>query len=64
VTVTTGFNTGMGGGGGALARAWSADLVDVLRRPGTPAVFTAANDYADLRGELAVFRALGVGPEP
>jgi hypothetical protein len=22
-------------------------------------VFTAANDYADLRGELAVFKALG-----
>ena len=54
-----GFNTGMGGGGGALARSWSADLVDVLRRPGVPAVFTAANDYADLRGELAVFKALG-----
>jgi hypoxia-inducible factor (prolyl hydroxylase) len=54
-----GFNTGMGGGGGSLARAWAADLVDVLRRPGLAAVFTAANDYADLRGELAVFRALG-----
>ena len=54
-----GFNTGMGGGGGALARGWSADLVDVLRRSGVPAVFTAANDYADLRGELAVFKALG-----
>ena len=54
-----GFNTGMGGGGGELARGWAADLVRALSRPNTPAAFTAANDYADLRGELAAFRALG-----
>ena len=54
-----GFNTGMGGGGGALARGWAPDLVETLRRTDAPAVFTAANDYADLRGELAVFKALG-----
>ena len=57
--VVIGFNTGMGGGGGALARGWAADLVRTLSRPNTPAAFTAANDYADLRGELAAFRALG-----
>ena len=63
-----GFNTGMGGGGGALARAWSLDVVEALRRPNACAVFTAANEYADLAGELAIFRALGadvaVGPKP
>lgn len=57
--VFIGFNTGMGGGGGELARGWAADLVRALSRPNTPAAFTAANDYADLRGELAAFRALG-----
>jgi hypothetical protein len=31
----------------------------MLRRTDVPAVFTAANDYADLKGELAVFKALG-----
>jgi hypothetical protein len=49
----------MGGGGGALARGWAPDLVEMLRRTDVPAVFTAANDYADLKGELAVFKALG-----
>ena len=66
--LVSGFNTGMGGGGGALARAWSLDVVEALRRPNACAVFTAANDYADLAGELAIFRALGadvaVGPKP
>ena len=55
--VFIGFNTGMGGGGGELARGWAADLVRALSRPNTPAAFTAANDYADLRGELAAFQA-------
>ena len=54
-----GFNTGLGGGGGALARAWASDLAALLRRPNTPAAFTCANAFADLAGELAVFRALG-----
>jgi hypothetical protein len=54
-----GFNTGLGGGGGALARAWASDLVAALKRPNTPAVFTCANAFADLAGELGVFRALG-----
>ena len=54
-----GFNTGMGGGGGALARAWASDLVATLKRPNTPALFTCANAFADVSGELGVFRALG-----
>ena len=54
-----GFNTGLGGGGGALARAWASDLVAALKRPNTPAAFTCANAFADLAGELGVFRALG-----
>ena len=54
-----GFNTGMGGGGGALARAWASDLVATLKRPNTPALFTCANAFADLSGEMGVFRALG-----
>ena len=54
-----GFNTGMGGGGGALARGWAPDLVETLsRRPDAPAVFTAANDYADL-GANSRFSTLG-----
>ena len=57
--VVMGFNTGLGGGGGALARAWASDLVAALKRPNTPAVFTCANAFADLAGELGVFRALG-----
>ena len=57
--VVVGFNTGMGGGGGDLARAWAGDLVEILSREHLPMVLTAANDYADLRGEVAVFRALG-----
>lgn len=57
--VVIGFNTGLGGGGGALARAWAPDLVLALKRPNTPLVLTCANEFADLRGELGVFRALG-----
>ena len=50
-------------------RAWAAagrararvasDLVAALKRPNTPAAFTCANAFADLAGELGVFRALG-----
>ena len=54
-----GFNTGLGGGGGALARAWAPDLVAMLKRPRTPLAFTCANAFADLKGELGVFKALG-----
>ena len=60
-TIVAGFNTGMGNtsagmakGGFALMQSWLPDLVDLLNQ-GLVAVFTAANDYSDLRGELAIF---------
>ena len=34
--------------------SWLPDLIELLRR-GIVAVFTCANDYSDLRGELAIF---------
>ena len=54
-----GFNTGLGGGGGDLARAWAPDLVQILTRKNTPFVLTCANEFADLTGERCVFKAIG-----
>ena len=36
---------------------WLPDLLTLLRR-GLVAVFTCANDYSDLRGELAIWKTL------
>lgn len=52
-----GFNTGMGSGLYPLMRSWLPDLLDLLRA-GFVAVFTCANDYSDLKGELLVFSEL------
>ena len=56
-SIVVGFNTGMGSGLEALMRSWLPDLL-LLLRLGLPSVFTCANDYSDLRGELTVFKNL------
>ena len=60
-TIVIGFNTGMGNtsagmakGGFVLMQSWLPDLVELLRL-GMVGIFTCANDYSDLRGELSIF---------
>ena len=57
-TAVIGFNTGCGAGFFELSWSWVPDLLAILRS-GVPAVFTCANDYADLRGETALLKGLG-----
>ena len=54
-----GFNTGLGGGGERARARVGVRPGGGARRPNTPAAFTCANAFADLAGELGVFRALG-----
>ncbi|KAL1521167.1 hypothetical protein AB1Y20_022720 [Prymnesium parvum] len=56
-TLLVGFNTGMGSGLFPLMRSWLPDLLLVLSRR-IVALFTCANDYSDLAGELLVWRTL------
>jgi hypothetical protein len=63
-TVVVGFNTGFGNasagmakGGFALMTGWLPDLLALLRL-GLVAIFTCANDYSDLRGEVAIWKTL------
>jgi hypothetical protein len=63
-TIVVGFNTGMGNasegmarGGFALMQSWLPDLIALLRL-GLVAIFTCANDYSDLRGEISIFQLL------
>ena len=63
-SIVVGFNPGFGNcsdgmakGGFALMSSWLPDLCDILRL-GLVAVFTCANDYSDLRGELALWQTL------
>ena len=63
-SIVVGFNTGMGNasegmakGGYALMQSWLPDLLAMLRL-GLVSVFTCANDYSDLRGELSIFQTL------
>ena len=63
-TVVVGFNTGFGNcsegmhkGGFPLMMGWLPDLIALLQL-GLVAVFTCANDYSDLRGELTLFQTL------
>lgn len=53
-TLVVGFNTGMGSGLYALMRSWLPDLLALLRR-GFVGIFSCANDYSDLKGEVSVF---------
>jgi hypothetical protein len=65
-TMVVGFNTGMGNGLYPLMQSWLPDLVQILKRE-MVAVFTCANDYADLKGEVMVWKLLDanmvVGPQ-
>lgn len=56
-TVAVGFNTGMGSGLYPLMNSWLPDLLALLRHQFV-AIFSCANDYSDLNGELMVFREL------
>ena len=63
-TIVVGFNPGFGNasagmarGGFALMQSWLPDLCALLEN-GFVGIFTCANDYSDLRGELAIFRQL------
>jgi len=56
-TLVVGFNTGMGSGLYPLMSSWLPDLLALLRH-GFVAVFSCANDYSDLTGELMVFHEL------
>lgn len=63
-SIVVGFNTGFGNcsdgmhkGGFPLMMGWLADLIELLRL-GLVAIFTSANDYSDLRGELTLFQNL------
>ncbi len=51
--LVVGFNTGMASGDQRLRASWAADLQRVLAH-GWVAVFTCANDHADLKGERAI----------
>jgi hypothetical protein len=55
--LVVGFNTGMGSGLFPLMKSWLPDLL-VLLRGGFVAIFSCANDYSDLRGELKVFHTM------
>jgi len=58
-TVIIGFNPGFGNTNAKLTREWMASLLEIAESR-LVAAFTCANDYADLRGELAIWsRALG-----
>ena len=63
-TIVVGFNPGFGNtsagmarGGFTLMQSWLPDLCALLAR-GLCAIFTCANDYSDLRGEIAIFQQL------
>jgi len=56
-SVVVGFNTGMGSGLWPLMKSWLPDLL-LLVRSRFVAIFTCANDWSDLRGEVEVFKTL------
>lgn len=52
-TLFLGYNPGFGSGYDLLLDSWCIDLVTLLNL-NHPVIFTQANDYSDLRGELKV----------
>jgi len=52
-TIFIGYNPGFGSGYDLLLNSWCVDIGTLLNL-GYPVVFTQANDYSDLRGELRV----------
>ena len=60
MSVVVGFNPGFGAGIPKLMQSWTKSLNN-LAELGIPAIFSQANDYSDLRGELTVLsRLVGV----
>lgn len=56
-TVVFGCNTGCGSGIGELMWSWTPELLRIAAE-GFLAVFTCANDYSDLRGEVNLLKLL------
>ena len=50
-----GFNPGFGSGNADLIASWINDLCHIAKC-GLPCIFSQANDYSDLAGEMAVLR--------
>lgn len=55
--IVIGFNCGFGSGDDALKKSWHGDLKHLLDS-GFPCIFTCANDYNDVHGELEVLLRL------
>merc|ERR1711871_1415916 len=60
MTFIVGFNPGFGSGIPKLMRSWVKSLTEIASL-GIPAIFSQANDYSDLKGELTVLtKTIGV----
>jgi hypothetical protein len=60
MTLIVGFNPGFGSGIPKLMRSWVKSLTEIASL-GIPAIFSQANDYSDLKGELTVLsKTIGV----
>lgn len=57
MTVAMGFNPGFGAGIPQLMRSWTKSLIQ-LATLGIPAIFSQANDYSDLNGELRLLKGV------
>jgi len=56
-TVVVGFNPGFGSGNAPIVASWTKDLLS-LADTGVPIIFTQANDYSDLLGELLILQQI------
>lgn len=52
-TIVITYNSGMGSGDAALKASWAPDL-QYLLEAGFPCIFTCANDYMDVPGEMEI----------
>ena len=56
-TIFIGYNPGFGSGYDLLLHSWCVDLVTLINA-NYPIVFTQANDYSDMRGEVRVLETI------
>ena len=56
-TIVIGFNPGFGSGNAPIVASWTKDLL-TLSDTNVPIIFTQANDYSDLVGELLVLQQI------
>ena len=56
-TFVIGFNPGFGSGNGPIVASWTKDLLS-LANYNIPIIFTQANDYSDLKGELLILQQI------